>query len=123
MSIGYYIVECNFCWSGRNRSDCICHDSNGGFGKRNPVTHDVTDHVECIGGVRGPDADVGRLGDDKGALVADVGRVLGRRDEKVVVRGVLDAHVGHVGVVRACLCGRLNPNLSWRESVGAGDIP
>ena len=49
-------------------------------------------------GVRGPDADVGRLGDDKGVLVADVGRILGRRDEEVVVRGVLDAHVGHVGI-------------------------
>jgi len=58
------------------------------------VSHDV----KGLLGVRGPDADVGRLGDDKGVLVADVGRILGRRDEEVVVRGVLDAHVGHVGI-------------------------
>ena len=49
-------------------------------------------------GVRGPYADVGCLGDDKGVLVADVGGVLGRRNEEVVVRGVLYAHVGHVGI-------------------------
>jgi len=69
------------------------------------VSHDV----KGLLGVRGPDADVGRLGDDEGVLVSDVGRVLGRRDEEVVVRGVLDAHVGHIGVVRARHCTWLNP--------------
>ena len=98
MSIGYYIVECNFCWSGRNRSDCICHDSNGGFGKRNPVTNDVTDHVERAGGIIRPDAHVGGRRNDEGVLYADGGRILGRRDEEVIVRGVLYAHVGHVGI-------------------------
>ena len=69
------------------------------------VSHDV----KGLLGVRGPDADVGRLGDDEGVLVSDGGRVLGRRDEEVVVRGVLDAHVGHIGIVRARLCTWLNP--------------
>jgi len=54
--------------------------------------------VKGLLGVRGPYADVGCLGDDKGVLVADVGGVLGRRNEEVVVRGVLYAHVGHVGI-------------------------
>ena len=49
-------------------------------------------------GVRGPYTDVGRLGDDEGVLVADVGRVLGCRDEEVIVLRVLYAHVGHVGI-------------------------
>ena len=49
-------------------------------------------------GVRGPDADVGGRRNDKGVLVADGGGVLGCRDEEVVVRGVLYAHVGHVGI-------------------------
>jgi len=77
--------------------------------REGPGDEFVADHVERTGGVRGPDADLGGLGNDKGVLVADVGRILGRRDEKVVVRGVLNAHVGHVGVVWTCLGGRLNP--------------
>ena len=69
------------------------------------VSHDV----KGLLWVGRPDADVGRLGDDEGVLVAYGGRILGRRDEEVVVRGVLDAHVGHIGVVRARHCTWLNP--------------
>ena len=55
--------------------------------------------MKGLGGIRRSDADVGCLGDDKGAPVADVGGLLGRRDEEVVVcLARLDAHVGHVGI-------------------------
>ena len=55
--------------------------------------------MQGLFGVRGPDADVRCLGDDKGAPVACVGGLLGRRDEEVVVcLARLDAHVGHVGI-------------------------
>ena len=69
------------------------------------VSHDV----KGLLWVGRPDADVGRLGDDEGVLVAYGGRILGRRDEEVVVRGILNAHVGHIGIVRARLCTWLNP--------------
>jgi len=55
--------------------------------------------VKGLLGVRGPDADVGGRRNDKGVLVADVGRVLGRRDEEVILVGLsADAHVGHIAV-------------------------
>jgi hypothetical protein len=67
-----------------------------------------------------PDAHIGRRGDDKGVLVADVGRVLGRRDEEVVLTWIAtDAHVGHVAVTGVRLAIVLNPQT---EHAGIGGL-
>ena len=78
-------------------------------GRRQGLALDIADHLKGRLGVRGPDADVGRLGNDEGVLVSDVGRVLGRRDEEVVARAILYAHVGHVRIGHVRLALRLNP--------------
>ena len=71
-------------------------------------------------GVCGTNAHVGRRGDDKGVLVADVGRVLGRCDEEVVLTWIAtDAHVGHVGVAGVRLAIVLNPQT---EHAGIGGL-
>ena len=76
--------------------------------------------MKGLGGIRRSDAYIGRTGDDKGVLVADVGRVLGRRDEEVVLTWIAtDAHVGHVGVIGVCLAIVLNPQT---EHAGIGGL-
>jgi len=79
-------------------------------GRRDGLALDVTHDLKGGNGVRGPDAHVGGRGDDKGVLVADVGRILWRRDEEVVgpVRP-LDTHVRHVRVGHVGFPVWLNP--------------